>query len=330
MKNQYPISIAPMMDWTDRHYRFFMRLITKKTLLYTEMVTMGAILNGDKNYLLDFSEVEAPLSLQLGGDNPEKLAECAKIAESWGYNEINLNVGCPSDRVQNGNFGACLMATPEVVAECVNTMKNVVKIPITVKNRIGIDGKESYEDLVAFVKTVSDAGCEKFIVHARIAILKGLSPKKNRTVPPLRYQDVYNLKKLFPNLTIEINGGIKTIEEMELHLNHVDAVMIGREAYENPCLFAKVDEKFFNYPPKTITRKEIIENLIPYVDNLKKNNLKVSNVLNHTMGLFVNKQGSKTWKRFMSENIHNKNADSSILTEVLKILPTYVLDEPLI
>lgn len=330
MKNQYPISIAPMMDWTDRHYRFFMRLITKKTLLYTEMVTMGAILNGDKNYLLDFSEVESPLSLQLGGDNPEKLAECAKIAESWGYNEINLNVGCPSDRVQNGNFGACLMATPEVVSECVNTMKSVVKIPITVKNRIGIDGKESYEDLVSFVKTVSDAGCEKFIVHARIAILKGLSPKKNRTVPPLRYQDVYNLKKLFPHLTIEINGGIKTIEEMEEHLNYVDGVMIGREAYENPCLFASVDEKFFNYPSKTITRREIIENLIPYVDELKKNNLKVSNVLNHTMGLFVNKQGSKTWKRFMSENIHNKNADSSILTEVLKILPAYVLDEPLI
>lgn len=329
MKNPYPISIAPMMDWTDRHYRFFMRLITKKTLLYTEMVTMGAILNGDKNYLLDFSEVESPLALQLGGDNPQKLAECAKIAESWGYDEINLNVGCPSDRVQNGNFGACLMATPEVVAECVSTMKSSVKIPITVKNRIGIDGKESYEDLVSFIKTVSEAGCEKFIVHARIAILKGLSPKKNRTVPPLRYQDVYDLKQLFPHLTIEINGGIKTIEEMELHLNHVDGVMIGREAYENPCLFADVDKKFFNQEQKTITRREIIENLIPYADDLKKNDLKISKILNHTMGLFVNKQGSKTWKRFMSENIHNKNADSSILKEVIKILPDYVLDEPL-
>lgn len=329
MKNPYPISIAPMMDWTDRHYRFFMRLITKKTLLYTEMVTMGAILNGDKNYLLDFSELETPLALQLGGDNPQKLAECAKIAESWGYDEINLNVGCPSDRVQNGNFGACLMATPEVVAECVNTMKSVVKIPITVKNRIGIDGKESYEDLVSFVKTVSDAGCETFIVHARIAILKGLSPKKNRTVPPLRYQDVYDLKKLFPHLTIEINGGIKTIEEIELHLNHVDGVMIGREAYENPCLFASVDSKFFNQEQKIITRREIIENLIPYADDLKKNDLKISKILNHTMGLFVNKQGSKTWKRFMSENIHNKNADSSLLIEVLKILSSDVLDEPL-
>lgn len=330
MKNPYPISIAPMMDWTDRHYRFFMRLITKKTLLYTEMVTMGAILNGDKNYLLDFSAVESPLALQLGGDNPQKLAECAKIAESWGYDEINLNVGCPSDRVQNGNFGACLMATPEVVAECVNTMVSAVKIPITVKNRIGIDGKESYEDLVSFVKTVSEAGCDKFIIHARIAILKGLSPKKNRTVPPLRYQDVYELKKLFPHLTIEINGGIKTIEEMEFHLNHVDGVMVGREAYENPCLFASVDNKFFNQEQKIITRREIIESLIPYADDLKKNDLKISKVLNHTMGLFVNKQGAKTWKRFMSENIHNKNADSSILKNVIKLLPSYVLDEPLI
>ncbi|MEK7433873.1 MAG: tRNA dihydrouridine(20/20a) synthase DusA [Cyanobacteriota bacterium] len=327
MIKKYPVSIAPMMDWTDRHYRFFMRQITKKTLLYTEMITMNAILNGNKNHLLDFSEIEKPLVIQLGGDNPQKLAECAKICEDWNYDEINLNIGCPSERVQNGNFGACLMTTPEVVAECVNEMKKNVKIPITIKNRIGIDEKDSYEDLYNFIKIVSEAGCEKFIVHARSAILKGLSPKENRTVPPLRYDYVYKIKKDFPNLIIEINGGIKTVEDIQNHLNYTDGVMIGREAYENPYVFSDFDKIFFDDDSKKLNRREIIENLIPYVDNLTNSQIKANKLLVHLVNLFNHKQGTKIWKRYLSENMHKKEATSNILKELLLKLPDFVLDE---
>ncbi len=239
------VSVAPMMDRTDRHFRYFMRQITRRTLLYTEMVTMNAILHGDRESLLGYSEEEHPIALQLGGDDPGKLAECAKIAEDWGYDEVNLNVGCPSDRVQKGRFGACLMAYPDVVARSVEAMREACGLAVTVKHRIGVDDLDQYEDMKRFVETVARAGCDRFSVHARKAWLQGLSPKENREVPPLRYEDVYRLKDEFRDLKIEINGGIKTLAETKTHLERVDAVMIGRAAYDNPYVFAEVDREIF-------------------------------------------------------------------------------------
>ena len=322
----YQVSVAPMMDWTDRHYRYFIRQITKKTLLYTEMVTTGAILFGDKNKHLEFSALENPLVLQLGGDNPEQLSECAKIAQNYGYSEVNLNVGCPSERVQQGNFGACLMATPQLVAQCVAKMQSVIEIPVTVKNRIGIDDNDSYENLYNFVKIVSEAGCQRFIIHARKAILKGLSPKENRTVPPLKYDFVYNLKKDFPQLIIEINGGIKTLEEVKDHLKYTDGVMLGRAAYENPYIFSKIDSEIFNENTEIPTRREIIENMIPYLENNLKKDIWINKTLIHILGLFNNQPGSKIWKRYLSENMHKKNSDISILTEAIKLMSDDILD----
>ena len=322
----YQVSVAPMMDWTDRHYRYFIRQITKKTLLYTEMVTTGAILFGDKNKHLEFSDLENPLVLQLGGDNPEQLSECAKIAQNYGYSEVNLNVGCPSERVQQGNFGACLMATPQLVAQCVAKMQSVIEIPVTVKNRIGIDDNDSYENLYNFVKIVSEAGCQRFIIHARKAILKGLSPKENRTVPPLKYDFVYNLKKDFPQLIIEINGGIKTLEEVKDHLKYTDGVMLGRAAYENPYIFSKIDSEIFNENTEIPTRREIIENMIPYLENNLKKDIWINKTLIHILGLFNNQPGSKIWKRYLSENMHKKNSDISILTEAIKLMSDDILD----
>jgi len=318
---KYKLSIAPMLDWTDRHYRYFMRQITKHTLLYTEMITSNAILNGDKKKLLDFSDIEKPLVLQLGGDNPKHLAECSKIAENYGYTEINLNIGCPSPRVQNGNFGACLMSTPDVVARCFEEMQNAVSIPVTVKNRIGIDGKESYEDLVNFIQTVSNAGCKKFIVHSRIAVLKGLGPKENRSIPPLKYDFVYRLKSEFPHLIIEINGGIKTLDSALEHLKYTDGVMIGRQAYEEPYMFSLADSLIFGDNKNIPTRKEIIENMIPYIEKCEKDGMMGRYVLIHMLGLFANQKGSKAWKRFLSENMHNKAKDASkLLSEALQLL----------
>lgn len=322
----YPVSIAPMMDWTDRHYRYFMRQITHKTLLYTEMVTTGAILFGDKDRHLGYSEIENPLVLQLGGDNPKDLSECAKIAEAYGYTEINLNVGCPSDRVQRGSFGACLMAKPDLVGECLAKMQEVVNIPVTVKHRIGIDDKDSYEELHNFVKIVSGYGCKRFVVHARKAILKGLSPKENRTIPPLKYNFVYDLKKDFPDLIIEINGGIKTHEEILEHLKYIDGVMLGRIAYEDPYLFAKADSLYFNHETTIPTRRQIIENMIPYLENNVKKGIGINRTIVHMMGLFNNKQGSKVWKRFLSENMHKRNDDPLLLLEAMKLIPDEVLD----
>lgn len=325
----YPVSIAPMMDWTDRHYRYFMRQITRKTLLYTEMVTTGAILFGDKDRHLEYSEIENPLVLQLGGDNPVDLTECAKISESYGYTEINLNVGCPSDRVQKGSFGACLMAKPHLVGESLSKMQEAVSIPVTVKHRIGIDDKDSYEELHNFVKIVSEYGCKRFVVHARKAILKGLSPKENRTIPPLKYDFVYNLKKDFPELIIEINGGIKTLEEIQEHLKYTDGAMLGRIAYEDPYLFSKADSLFFNPDNETIkipTRREILETMILYLESNIKKGIGINRTLIHMIGLFNNKQGSKTWKRFLSENMHKRNTDTSVLIEAMNLIPDEVLD----
>ena len=233
------LSVAPMMDWTDRHCRYFLRLFNRHVHLYTEMVTTGALIHGNRQRFLRFDAQEHPVILQLGGANPQDLAQCSKFAEDYGYDAVNLNVGCPSDRVQKNKIGACLMAEPELVAECISTMQAAVKIPVTVKHRIGIDNLDSYEHLYKFVETVAQTGCQTFIVHARIAILQGLSPKENREVPPLRYDDVYQLKRDFPHLDIHINGGIKTVDEISQHWQHLDGVMMGREAYHNPYVLAQ-------------------------------------------------------------------------------------------
>ncbi len=314
------ISVAPMMDYTDRHFRYVIRQMTKKTLLYTEMITTQAIIHGDRHKLLDFSEKEKPVSLQLGGDNPQELAKCSRIGEDWGYDEINLNVGCPSSRVQNANFGACLMARPEIVAQCVEAMQKAVEIPVTIKHRIGIDNQDSYEDMKNFVKTIADSGCQRFIIHARKAWLQGLSPKENREIPPLRYQEVYQLKQDFPHLTIEINGGINTTEEIKQHLNFVDGVMIGRAAYDNPYLFAFIDQEIYGEDYPVLTRKEIIESLYPYIDFWTTEKLKLNTIMRHLLQIFAKQPGTKLWKRYLSENGNTFNGGSDIVRQALKTM----------
>ncbi len=323
------ISIAPMMDWTDRRYRYFMRQMTKHTLLYTEMVTTGAILFGDKKRHLDFSPEELPLVLQLGGDDPKALAECARIAEQWGYSGLNLNVGCPSERVQNGNFGACLMATPEVVAHSVEAMQKAVSIPVSVKHRIGVDELDRYEDMASFVKVVSDAGVKHFSVHARKAWLKGLSPKENRTIPPLRYADVYRLKEEFPHLNIEINGGIISLEQAQEHLKQVDSVMIGRAAYDNPYLFASVDQTFYSAQEPVKTRREILEGMLPYIEHWTNKDVYLKHITRHMLGLFTGQPGTRAWKRYLSEHAHKSEAGVHTVLEAMRQVPEFVLDEGL-
>ena len=311
------ISVAPMIDRSDRHFRYFMRQITKRTLLYTEMITTSAILWGDRSLLLDFSPEEKPLVIQLGGDNPKDLADCAKIASDWGYDEINLNVGCPSSRVQNGNFGACLMGQPEKVARGVEAMQNAVNIPVTVKHRIGIDDRDRYEDMAEFVKIVSEAGCRRFIVHARKAWLRGLSPKENRNIPPLRYDDVYLLKREFPDLFIEINGGITTIDGIRKQLNFVDGVMVGRAAADNPYLFATVDRDFYGDNVTPLTRQEVVESMLDYIDFWHKKGLKLNRISRHMLELFSGCRGTKAWKRYISENAHIPGANSDVIRSAL-------------
>ncbi|OCY92046.1 tRNA dihydrouridine(20/20a) synthase DusA [Acinetobacter pittii] len=291
------ISVAPMMDWTTKDYRFFARLFNPNVVLYTEMVTTGAILFGDAKRHLDYNCQEHPIVLQLGGSNPQELATCSKMAEDWGYDEVNLNVGCPSDRVQNNKIGACLMAEPNLVAECIHSMQKAVKIPVTVKHRIGIDDMQSYEEMLNFVDTVAATGCTYFVVHARIAILKGLSPKENREVPPLRYEDVYRLKQERPHLTIEINGGIKTFAETQVHLQHVDGVMIGREAYHNPYLLAELGQLWNLEAPD---RFDIMEQMLPYIEQRMAEGAPLSIITRHILGLFQNLPGARKWRQALS------------------------------
>lgn len=317
----YPLSIAPMMDRTDRHYRYFMRQITRRTLLYTEMVTTAAILHGDQEQLLGFSPEEKPLVLQLGGDNPSHLATCAKIAEDRGYDQVNLNVGCPSDRVQNGNFGACLMAQPELVAQAVEAMQKAVNIPVTIKHRIGIDDQDKYEDMAHFVRIVANAGCQHFTVHARKAWLQGLSPKENRSIPPLRYEEVHRLKQEFPHLFIEINGGFKTLAEVKDQLQFVDAVMIGRAAYDHPYLFAMADQEIYGEKTPPFTRQEVIEAMYPYLEYWLQKGVKLNSMTRHFLELFAGQPGSKAWKRYISENAHLTNAGIEVLQQALKQVP---------
>lgn len=293
----FRISVAPMMDWTTRDYRFFARLFNPNIVLYTEMVTTGAIIHGDAKRHLDFNSQEHPIVLQLGSSNPKELATCTKMAEDWGYNEVNLNVGCPSDRVQNNKIGACLMAEPNLVAECIDQMQKTVTIPVTVKHRIGIDDMQSYDEMLHFVDTVAATGCTHFVVHARIAILQGLSPKENREVPPLRYEDVYRLKRERPNLTIEINGGIKTFEETQQHLQHVDGVMIGREAYHNPYLLAEFGQ-FWNLDLPD--RFNIMQQMMPYIEKRLAEGAPLSIITRHILGLFQNLPGARKWRQALS------------------------------
>lgn len=310
----HPLSVAPMMDRTDRHFRYFMRQITQKTLLYTEMITAQAILHGDRNKLLGFDPLEKPLSLQIGGDDPQLLAKCAQIAEDMGYDEVNLNVGCPSNRVQSGNFGACLMSQPALVADCVAAMQAMVDIPVTVKHRIGIDDCDLYEDMVRFVTTVAAAGCHRFTVHARKAWLQGLSPKDNRTIPPLRYDDVYRLKQAHPELWIEINGGIKTLEDADTHLQQVDAVMIGRAAYDTPYLFALADRDIYaaNAP---LTRHQIVTAMLPYIARWTEQGTKLHSITRHMLQLFHGQPGSRAWKRHLTDNSCRVGAGVDVVKE---------------
>jgi tRNA-dihydrouridine synthase A len=314
----HPLSVAPMMDRTDRHFRYFMRQITRRTLLYTEMVTSAAIFHGDHAHLLAFSATEKPLALQVGGDDPKTLATCAQIAEDMGYDEINLNVGCPSDRVQSGNFGACLMAQPELVADCVAAMQQVVHIPVTVKHRIGINEQDRYEDMAHFVQIVAAAGCERFTVHARKAWLKGLSPKENRDIPPLRYDDVYRLKQEFPHLVIEINGGIQTLAQAQAHLAQVDAVMIGRAAYDNPYLLATADRDVYGEEGIFQSRQAVAEAMIPYTAHWVQQGFKPHKITRHLLQLFTGQPGSRRWKRYLTEHSSEMGANEAVIQGALK------------
>ena len=291
-----------MMAYTDRHYRVLMRLISRQILLYTEMVTTGSLLRGDPQRALRFSPVERPLALQLGGSDPQQLAICARMAEDFQYDEVNLNVGCPSDRVHSGQFGACLMKNPALVADCVAAMGNATRLPITVKTRIGVDDRDSYEELQNFVSTIAAAGCRTVIIHARKAWLKGLNPRQNRTVPPLCYEVVYQLKRDFPDLEVIINGGIKTPVEVEEHLRQVDGVMIGREAYNNPLMLADVDQQFFASPSVGLSREEIVEHYWPYLLNQIEQGESFSRVSRHLMGIFHGQSGARQWRRSLSES----------------------------
>jgi tRNA-dihydrouridine synthase A len=313
-------SIAPMLDWTDRHCRYFHRLLTKETLLYTEMVTTGAIIHGKGDYLA-YSEEEHPVALQLGGSDPAALAHCAKLAEQRGYDEINLNVGCPSDRVQNGMFGACLMGQAALVADCIKAMRDVVSIPVTVKTRIGIDDQDSYAFLCDFIGTVAGRGeCDMFTIHARKAWLSGLSPKENREVPPLDYPRVYQLKRDFPQLTIAINGGVKTLEEAQQHLQHLDGVMMGREAYQNPGILARVDSEIFGSPAGVLSSVEIIESLYPYIERELANGTYLGHITRHILGLFQGVPGARQWRRHLSENAHKPGADARVVEQALQLV----------
>ncbi len=290
-----------MMDWTDRHCRYFHRLLTKHTRLYTEMVTTGALLHGDKRRHLDFNHEEQPLALQLGGSEPDDLARAARLGAIWGYDEINLNCGCPSERVQRGSFGACLMSEPKLVAACVKAMVDKVMIPVTVKHRIGIDKLESYDFVRDFVGTVADAGCSVFIVHARNAILKGLSPKQNREVPPLKYAYVYQLKRDFPQLTIVINGGVRDSAEIRQHLQHVDGVMLGREAYHNPYWLASFDRDFYGDGAAMPTREAVEAKIAAYATREAARDVARHSVMRHTLGLYRGLPGARLWRRSMSQ-----------------------------
>ena len=306
IRNYAKLSVAPMMDWTDRHCRYFHRTLSKNALLYTEMVTSPALIKGNATYLLEFDKSEHPIALQLGGSDPNELAKAAVIGSKYGYDEINLNVGCPSDRVQSGTFGAVLMKTPEVVAKCCNEMINAVDIEVTVKCRVGVDQQDPSVTLPKFLEYISNAGVTRVIIHARKAILSGLSPKQNRNVPPLNYELVYRMKELFPNLHISLNGGIQSLQEAKVHLdNGIDGIMIGRAAYQKPGeILIDVDNYIFNEKIQK-SEKDVVKRMVPYIESQYKNGNKVSKITRHMLGLFSGQPGAKGWRKILSENAHS-------------------------
>ncbi len=307
---------APMMEWSDKHCRYFWRGLTEHTLMYSEMVTCGALLFGQTERFLEFNKPEHPLALQLGGSVPSELAQCAKLVQDFGYDEVNLNVGCPSDRVQNNRIGACLMDSPRLVSECIDAMQQACDIPVSIKHRIGIDDKNSYQELAEFVHTVANTGCKTFIVHARIALLKGLSPKQNREVPPLQYELVYQLKRDFPQLEIIINGGITSHAQAQAHLEHVDGVMLGRAAYHTPAMLMQADSLYFHGELK-VDKKAAIRRLYPYIQAHQEKGGSWHGVMRHTMGLFHGMAGGKLYRRYLSENVKNERHFSEIIEQAL-------------
>jgi tRNA-dihydrouridine synthase A len=321
----HPISVAPMMDWTDRHCRFFLRQISRHALLYTEMVTTGAVLHGPRDRLLAFHPDEHPVALQLGGSDPAALAECARIAEGLGYDEVNLNVGCPSDRVQSGRFGACLMAEPDLVAELVSAMRAAVSIPVTVKSRIAIDEMEEWPALEHFIGRVRDAGCTRFIVHARKAWLKGLSPTENRDIPPLRYELVHRLKRENPDLDITINGGIVSLDQAAGHLTKVDGVMLGRAAYKTPWVLAEVDRRFYGGAgdgvggenESGLDRHDVVRRMLPYIEARRVEGVPLNSITRHMTGLFQGQRGGRAWRRHLSECAHKTGAGAEVVEAAL-------------
>lgn len=316
------ISVAPMLDWTDKHCRYFLRLISKHSVLYTEMVTTGAIIFGKGDYL-SYNQQEHPVALQLGGSDPSDMARCTVLAQEYGYDEVNINVGCPSDRVKNGRFGACLMAEPTIVADCVKAMQAGVDIPVTVKSRIGIDDMDEYEDLSRFIDTVAHAGCDTFIVHARKAWLQGLSPKQNREVPPLMYDRVYQLKQEFPQLHISINGGVTTLADAQTHLEHIDGVMIGREAYANPYMLSAVDGMLYGDNSAVLSRAEVVQRMHAYtVEQLASDiqygrGTKVWHIARHMLGLFQGQPGGRVWRRYLSQHAIGQDTSPDVLFDAL-------------
>ena len=309
-----------MMDWTDRHCRYFMRLLSPSAFLYTEMVTAAAIHHGDSDRFLRFDETEHPVALQLGGSDPALMASATRKSDAYGFDEININVGCPSDKVQSGQFGACLMAHPEIVAECYRAMLGETDIPVTIKTRIGIDEQDSYEFLAAFVECLAAAGCQKFVVHARIAILDGLSPKENRTVPPLNYERVYRLKRDFPELEMVINGGLSDLDQIDNVLQHVDGAMVGRKAYQQPYFLAEL-EQHFNPGAAMPDRRNIVEKMLPYIDQNVAEGVPLNRISRHMLGLYAGQPGARAWRRTISENAHLAGAGSEVLLNALNAMP---------
>lgn len=318
--NKHRFCLAPMMAWSDRHCRFLWRLLSRQARLYTEMVTTGALIHGDRARLLRFAPVEQPVALQLGGSDPAELARCAHWAEDWGYDEVNLNCGCPSDRVQSGAFGAALMAQPQRVADCVAAMRDACTLPVTVKHRIGIDEMESYQQLLDFVGPSANAGCSVFIVHARKAWLQGLSPKENREIPPLNYPWVYRLKADLPQLSIVLNGGITTLEECRQHLAEVDGVMLGRVAYHDPWLLADVDRALFGAKNPLQSRHEVIEQMLPYVAGELATGAQLNHITRHLLGLYQGLPGARQFRRHISENAHRKGAGIEVLEQAYRLV----------
>jgi tRNA-dihydrouridine synthase A len=311
------LSIAPMMDWTDRHCRYFLRLIARRALLYTEMIPTGAIVRGDRARFLRFDPAEHPLALQLGGCKPDELARSAELGEAWGYDEINLNVGCPSDRVQSARFGACLMAEPELVARCVRAMRAAVGVPVTVKTRVGIDQRDDYEFLARFVESVASAGCRTMIVHARKAWLSGLSPKENREIPPLRYDLVHRVKEAFPELQVIANGGIRSLDQALAQLARVDGVMVGREAYENPYCLVEWQRTLLGEAGPLPSRRDVVERLLPYVEKELAEGTPLRAITRHVLGLFNGLPGARAWRRHLSEAVRRPGTGVEVIEDAL-------------